>query len=106
LADGTVGSLTPRLLGTGDQLQGLVEVVIGELPDKVEATLANRRVYFPHVGVVQLPQLLVVAHLTCLYPGEHAPDMGRLAVSSVRPHRPRCHNETSDVANTVGRSTG
>jgi len=55
LADGTIRSSTPGRLSTGDEFQGFVEVLIRELPDKVEASLADRRVDCPSVGVVQLP---------------------------------------------------
>jgi hypothetical protein len=51
----------------------LVEVVIRELPDKVETTLTYRRVDFPRVGIVQLAQLLLITHLSCLPTGTSPP---------------------------------
>jgi hypothetical protein len=51
----------------------LIEVVIRELTDKVETTLTDRRVDFPRVGIVQLAQLFLIAHVTCLPTGTSPP---------------------------------
>jgi hypothetical protein len=48
--------------------QGLVEVGVRKLPDQVGTTLADRRVDLPHVGIVQLLQLLLVAHVDAFQP--------------------------------------
>jgi hypothetical protein len=40
----------------------LVDVLIRELPGKVESLVGDSRVDFPHVIVVQLAQLLTIAH--------------------------------------------
>jgi hypothetical protein len=49
-------------------VEGLVEVVVRKLADQVEATLADRRVDFPHIGIVQLLHLRPVAHVDAFQP--------------------------------------
>jgi hypothetical protein len=63
LADCAVPSSTRGRRVRSHEVEGLVEVGVRKLPDQVETTLADRRVDFPHVGIVQLLQLLPVAHV-------------------------------------------
>src|SRR3954449_9776953 len=83
LADGTLWSPASGGLAVGDESQGFVEVLIRQLPDEVEASLAHRRVDLPHVAVVQLPKLLDVVHLTRLTSGEPLARHDGTAASSV-----------------------
>src|SRR3954452_22091159 len=83
LADGTLWSPASGGLAVGDESQGFVEVLIRQLPDKVEASLAHRRVDLPHVAVVHLPKLLDVIHLTRLTSGEPLARHDGTAASSV-----------------------
>ena len=94
VADGAVRSSAAGRLTVSEKSQGAVEVVVRELPDEVEATVGHRRVDFPYVFVVQLSQLLVLVHLTCLDLGE--PAGGRVAVSSVHAHRPAATTRVAD----------
>src|SRR3954454_20935686 len=83
LADGTLWSAASGGLAVGDESQGFVEVLIRQLPDEVEASLAHRGVDLPHVAVVQLPKLLDVIHLTRLTSGEPLARHDGTAASSV-----------------------
>jgi hypothetical protein len=67
-ADEAVASSAAGGHARSHELQGLVEEVIGKLPDQVEPILAYRRIDFPHVGIVQLLQLLAVAHVSAFQP--------------------------------------
>jgi hypothetical protein len=66
LADGTVSPVAPRWLAIGHESQRQVEIVVCELPREVRATFTDGSVDLPDVLVVQLPELLLVAHQTCL----------------------------------------
>src|SRR5919107_2995659 len=68
-ADCTVRSAASGRLAGGHEGQRLVEVVVRELPDEVESALADGRVDLPRERVVQLAELLLVAHQPCLPAG-------------------------------------
>ena len=68
LADGAVLSSTHGRHDRSHEFQGFLEVGIRKLPDQVGTTFADRRVDLPHIGIVQLLQLLLVAHVDAFQP--------------------------------------